>query len=74
MDSVRESEEDITKKYPSVFQGLGNFGQEYEIKLKPGVVPYSLFTPRHISLPLRPRVHQELHHWVSPPPGAPEWW
>ena len=26
IDSVRESEEDITKKYPSVFQGLG---QEY---------------------------------------------
>ena len=29
--------------------------------LKPGAVPYTLYTPRHISLPLWPKVELELN-------------
>jgi len=43
---------DVKEQFPSVFSGLGNLGEEYEIHLKPGAVPYSLYTPRHVPLPL----------------------
>lgn len=56
---------EILQKYPSVFQGLGNLGDEYEIKLKPDAKPYSLFAPRHIPLPLRPKVQEELSRMES---------
>ena len=42
----------VMQMYPSVFQGLGNLGEEYTIKIKPGAKPYALFTPRNIPLPL----------------------
>ena len=48
----------IVQMYPSVFNGLGNLGEEYTIKIKPGAKPYALFTPRNIPLPLRPKVKQ----------------
>ena len=51
---------DIPEKFSSVFQGLGNMGEPYDIKLKPDAKPYALFTPRNIPLPLRPRVEEEL--------------
>ena len=57
----RVDETDIKKQFPSVFQGLGNLGEEFQIHLKPGAIPYSLFTPRHIPLPLRPKVKEELN-------------
>lgn len=44
-----ETETEIHQRFPKVFQGLGNLGEEFEIKLKPDAVPYSLFTPRHVS-------------------------
>ena len=50
----------IHKQFPKVFQGLGNFGEEYEIKLKPDATPFSLFTPRRVPLPLRGKVMDEL--------------
>jgi len=51
--------------YPTVFQGLGNLGEEYTIKTKPGAKPYALFTPQNIPLPLRPKVKQELDRMES---------
>ena len=51
---------DILEEFSSVFQGLGNIGEPYDIKLKPDAKPYALFTPRNIPLPLRPRVEEEL--------------
>ena len=54
------SAEDIRKKFSHVFQGQGNLGAEYEIKLQPNVKPFALFTPRRIPLPLRPKVIEEL--------------
>ena len=51
---------DIRQRYPKVFEGLGNLGEEFEIKLKPDATPYALFTPRHVPLPLHPKVEEEL--------------
>ena len=48
------------RKFPKAFQGLGNFGKEYEIKLQPDSKPHALFTPRHVPLPLCPKVIKEL--------------
>lgn len=55
----------IIQMYPTVFQGLGNLGEEYTIKTKPGAKPYALFTPQNIPLPLRPKVKQELDRMES---------
>ena len=51
---------DVARNFPNVFKGLGNLGEEFVIKLKPDATPYALFTPRHVALPLRPKVEQEL--------------
>ena len=40
--------------------GLGNIGEEYTIRLREDAVPYSLFTPRNVVIPLREKVHKEL--------------
>ena len=50
----------IHKQFPKLFQGLGNLGEEYEIKLKPDAKPFSLFTPRRVPLPLREKVMDKL--------------
>ena len=50
----------IKRKFPKTFQVLGNLGKEYEIKLQPDIKPHALFTPRHVPLPLRPKVAEEL--------------
>ena len=39
--------------------------EEYEIRLKPGAAPYCLFTPRYVSLPLRPKVKEEFDRMES---------
>ena len=57
---VTTTEEIIKRKFPKVFTGLGNLGDEYDIKLRPDAKPYSLFTPRHVPLPLHPKVMEEL--------------
>ena len=59
------TETDITMHFPKVFKGLGNLGEEFVIKLKPDAKPYALFTPRHVALPLRPQVEQELTRMES---------
>jgi len=41
-------EKDIPKQFPSLFQGLGNLGEEYNIQLKPEATPHTIFTPRHV--------------------------
>ena len=58
VDTVAESKgkDDIIKRFPKVFSGLGNIGEEYTIQLKPNATPYSLFTPRNVALPLREKV------------------
>ena len=65
VDSATEPTTDIQHRYPSIFQGLGNLGEEFGICLKPGAVPRSLFAPKHVPLPLRPKVEEELNRMES---------
>ena len=65
VDATIDSKSLIIDNFPSVFQGLGNLGEEYEIRLKPGASPHALFTPRHVPLPLRSKVQEELDRMES---------
>ena len=40
-------------------------GEEHDIRLKPGATPHALFTPRHVPLPLRSKVQEELDRMES---------
>ena len=54
---------DIMQRFPSLFHGLGTLqcvGKPYTIKLREGVQPHALFTPRNFPIPLRPKVQKEL--------------
>ena len=53
-------EKSIPEQYPVLFNGLGTFPNEYEIKLKPDAKPFALFTPRNVPLPMLRRVQTEL--------------
>ena len=50
----------VVDTFLALFEGLGNLGEPFEIRLQPGARPYALFTPRNIPIPLRQRVRQEL--------------
>ncbi len=51
----------IPEQYLNLFKGLGTFkGKSYTIQLKPDAKPFALFTPRHVSLPLRREVQDRL--------------
>ena len=50
----------IHHQFKKAFQGLGNLGEPYKIKLKPDATPFALFTPRRVALPLRAKVAEEL--------------
>lgn len=47
-------------EYPQLFKGLGVMKGEYNIKLKENAKPYAVTTPRHISIPIRPKVEKAL--------------
>ena len=65
VDTTTDAETAIELQYPTVFHGLGNLGEVFVICLKSGAVPCSLFTPRHVPLPLRPKIQQELNRMES---------
>jgi len=50
----------VQKLYPQLFQGLGTFGEEYEVSLKDDAKPIALHTARNILLPLCTKVCDEL--------------
>eukprot|EP00731_Ephydatia_muelleri_P021134 Em0013g861a len=50
----------VVDEFPALFQGLGNLGEPFDIRLQPSAKPYALFTPRNIPIPLRQKVRQEL--------------
>ncbi|XP_025999271.1 uncharacterized protein K02A2.6-like [Astatotilapia calliptera] len=51
----------VKQEFPKLFNGLGKMEGEYNIVLKPEAQPFSLSTPRRISLPLLPKVKEELN-------------
>ena len=65
MDMITHNKEEIFQQYPSVFNGLGNLGEEYEIQLKENAKPFTLYTPRRVPLPLQDKVQQELNRMES---------
>ena len=56
---------DVKEEFPRLFNGLGNFGELYEIILKDDAKPYVLFTPRNVAIPLRAIVLDELNRMES---------
>ena len=62
---VPTGEQDFRKLFPKLFSGLGTLGEPYKIKLKDEAIPYSLYTPRNVPIPLRQRVHEELNRMES---------
>ena len=60
LSNVCSVDKSIISQYPLLFTGLGKFGQEYTIKLKPNLQPFTLSTPRNIPLPMRTKVQTEL--------------
>ena len=65
MDHTQSLAISFKMKFPKVFEGLGNLGKAYDIKLKPDAKPYALCTPRHVALPLRKKVFEELNRMES---------
>ena len=55
-----ETEADIMQQFPTVFQGLGNLGEDCEIHLKPEAVPYSLYLASHVPVQPLPKVDDTL--------------
>ncbi|UYV72188.1 K02A2.6-like [Cordylochernes scorpioides] len=52
-------------KFPKLFTGLGKIDIPYEIKLKEGAKPYSIYTPRRVSIPLMKELQMELERMTS---------
>ena len=50
----------MKRSHPKVFTGLGCMPGEYDIKLREGVTPFNLTTPRRIPILLLARVETEL--------------
>ncbi|KAK3521232.1 hypothetical protein QTP70_001229 [Hemibagrus guttatus] len=73
-----DSRETVKREFPKLFTGLGKMEGEYNIVLKPGAQPFSLSTPRRISLPLLLKVKEELIRMeqqgvISKVEGPTEW-
>ena len=54
------SDEQIKKKYPQLFHGLGELEGEYEIQLTPNAQPFAITSPRRIPLPMKDKVKVEI--------------
>ncbi|UYV63822.1 K02A2.6-like [Cordylochernes scorpioides] len=52
-------------KFPKLFTGLGKIDIPYEIKLKEGAKPYSIYTPRRVPIPLMKELQMELERMTS---------
>ena len=64
-ESIGTTQLDIKQQFPNVFKGLGTLGEEYHIRLREGAVPYCLYTPRNVPIPLREKVKEELNRMES---------
>ena len=59
-DDCRRIEQEVKTMDPNLFKGLGEVEGEYSIKLTPGSTPYAITTPRHVAIPLMPKVREQL--------------
>ncbi|KAL5463805.1 hypothetical protein EMCRGX_G032740 [Ephydatia muelleri] len=50
----------VMDEFPALFQGLGNLGEPFDIRLQPSAKPYALFTLRNIPILLRQKVDETL--------------
>lgn len=57
---ILDSTESEKKGFLRLFRRLGKMESEYNIVLKPDAQPFTLSVPRRISLPLIPKVKEEL--------------
>ena len=55
---VNTVQKSIPDKYSELFTGLGSIKELHKIKMNPDAKPYALFTPRHVPLPLKAKVHK----------------
>ena len=60
LNAVEAHEQSIREQFPKLFTGLGNFGEDYDIQIKEGAVPHCVFTPRHVTFPMREKVQEQL--------------
>ncbi|UYV69541.1 K02A2.6-like [Cordylochernes scorpioides] len=65
-------------KFPKLFNGLGKIDIPYEIKLKEGAKPYSIYTPRRVPIPLMKELQMELERMtangvIEKVEGSSEW-
>ena len=52
-EDVASNSTNLLHAYPKVFQGLGEFGDPYSIKLIPDAVPHAIFSPKENPYPLQ---------------------
>lgn len=50
------------EEYQEMFKGLGIMTGKYHIKLKENATPHAVTAPRHISIPIRPKVEKALQN------------
>ena len=60
VESVDKDLSEVHQQFQGMFEGLGNFGKEYTIKLREGAHPHAIYTPRSVPIPLRQKVKDEL--------------
>ena len=65
IQQIEETSTQVQDEFPNIFKGLGTIGEEYEIRLKDGVKPRELCTARHVPIPLRTKVQEELNRMQS---------
>ena len=68
----------IKSKYPGLWRGLGDTGQEYTIKMKENAKPFALSAPRRVPLPYQNKVKEELERLqnlgvIRPVTSPTEW-
>ena len=59
-EGSRRIEQEVKKRNPYLFKGLGELEGEFSITLTPGSAPYAITTPRRVALPLMPKIKEEL--------------
>jgi len=58
--------ESFTEEFPTLFSGLGKIiGSDYHIRLDSTVSPFSVYVPRRVPYPLKPKVKSTLEQMVS---------